>query len=172
MWGSVGEIQKFWLQMVDHPAYEHHHVRLRGDFRDRCIPLALHGDGVAVTGISKKWAKSCDAFSWRSVLSRGSTITTNFLIWLMFWSAIVRHPAMDMWERCVKKLCWSFYWLFICKFPDRDVNKKSVSLSLTRARRQGTVLQGVLRMPMDLAGGPGVSGEILETGEPWLFASL
>ena len=110
--------------MADHPAYEHHRVHILGDVRDRCIPLAPHGGGVAVTGISKKWAKSCDVFSWRSVLSRGPTITADFLIWLMFWSVIVRHPAMYMWERVVKKLYWSFYWLFIGKFPGRDDNNK------------------------------------------------
>ena len=118
--GSVEEIGKFWEQMKGHPAYEGHPVHLRANFKERCIPLALHGDGVAVTGINKKWAKSCDAFSWKSVLSRGSTISCNYLIWLFFWLLSVKAGGMNTWDRFVKKLSWSFYWLFVGKFPDKD----------------------------------------------------
>ena len=140
--GSVDEISKFWNQMINHPAYPNHPARLRPGFREKCIPLSLHGDGVAVTGISKKWAKSCDAFSWRSVLARGSVVSTNFLIWLMFWMLIVKGAGNNMWDRFVKKLSWSFYWLFIGKFPDRDDNDKLYDRESYEGRKAGTDLAG------------------------------
>lgn len=39
----------------------------------RPLPMALHGDGVSVTGLGKTWQKGIDAYSISSILTFGDT---------------------------------------------------------------------------------------------------
>ena len=48
--GSDDNIGSFWSQMRDHPAYHTHPLKDRDDHCTRCIPVSLHGDGVAISG--------------------------------------------------------------------------------------------------------------------------
>ena len=95
-------------------------IKIRPDHTTKCIPVSLHGDGVASIGISKSWAKSIDALSWGSVLSCGSAVTCNFLIMLQFWKLVVQSVDNNSWTKFTKKLAWSFYWMFVGKWPSRD----------------------------------------------------
>ena len=88
--GSEDRIARFWNEMAGHPAYgQGHPLHLRPDHRTKCIPLSLHGDGVTAIGLAKSWGKTVDAMSWASVLSKGSTISTQFMIYIIYWSSIV-----------------------------------------------------------------------------------
>ena len=119
--GTPDNIPKFWTAMQDHPAYsDTHPIKIRPDHTTKCIPVSLHGDGVASIGISKSWAKSIDALSWGSVLSCGSAVTCNFLIMLQFWKLVVQSVDNNSWTKFTKKLAWSFYWMFVGKWPSRD----------------------------------------------------
>ena len=122
--GDEANIEKFWKSMSNHPAYldEDNPLHLRRNHIKKCIPLSLHGDGVTVIAISKSWSKSVDALSWSSILSTGSTLTSCFLIYIMYWKLVLQAPGQNMWQGFSKKLAWSFYWLFIGKWPHRDHN--------------------------------------------------
>ena len=83
---SPNRIASFWDRMRGHPACPEGGVlRLRPDLRERCIPLGLHGDGVAVTGISKSWSKSVDALTWKSLLAKGPPHVNYFCIFIIAW---------------------------------------------------------------------------------------
>lgn len=52
-------------QFRDHP------VRERADHRERCVPLGMHGDGVACLGVGQKWQKTWEAYSWQGLTGVG-----------------------------------------------------------------------------------------------------
>ena len=81
--GSLENITRFWEDMQGHPCYENHpmHQHRRFDFKTKCIPLRLHGDGVTSIACGKSWARSVEALSWSSCLGpHAATWITNFLI--------------------------------------------------------------------------------------------
>ena len=43
----------------------------------KTFPIKLFGDGVAVTGVSKSWGKSVDAFLMGSLLNKTSSKTSE-----------------------------------------------------------------------------------------------
>ena len=69
--GSLENITRFWEDMQGHPCYENHpmHQHHRFDFKTKCIPLRLHGDGVTSIACGKIWARSVEALSWSSCLA-------------------------------------------------------------------------------------------------------
>ena len=140
--GDTNNIKKFWSSMKHHPVYAEHPLHHRSNHVDECIPIALHGDGVAVAGISKSWSKSVDAYSWTSLLSRGSTITTHFMISILYWRLVVQVDGMNMWDAFNKKLAWSFYWLFVGKWPTRDEHHREYAPDSPQGRLAGTPLAG------------------------------
>ena len=84
--GNPGNVGSLWAAMDTHPGYATHPVKYRSNHQEQCIPIGLHGDGVAISGVSRSWSKSPDAFSWSSMLSRGSTIKTTLLIFAFIGS--------------------------------------------------------------------------------------
>ena len=119
--GSVDEPARFWDAVKNTDAYKNHPVSKRGTHRTKAIPLALHGDGVTTSGVGKSWAKSCDAYSWRSCLSRAAdALTSNFMIWMFFGKLLVEHGNMNCFKAFERKLTWSLYWLFLGRHPSRD----------------------------------------------------
>ena len=121
--GSPEEPKKFWQSQQANPSYKDHPVAKRGTHMTHAIPLALHGDGVSTSGCGKTWAKSCDAYSWRSVLAKGANlVTSNFLIYIIFGKLLIKSGNMDAFEKFQRKLTWSFYWLFLGRWPSRDEN--------------------------------------------------
>ena len=68
------------------------------EYWKKCIPLALHGDGVPVTGIGKSWSKSVDVWSWCSCLVRRTTLESNFVIiciYAMLMSNVADHMTVE-----------------------------------------------------------------------------
>ena len=144
--GDSNNIQKFWSSMTNRPAYTHDHIlrEHRPDHTTKCIPLSLHGDGVTVIAISKSWSKSVDALSWSSCLASGSTLTSCFLIYIMYWSLVLQGEN-NMWDKFNRKLAWSFYWLFIGEWPHRDEFDRAYDPHSVEGRRAAR--------NQDLAGG-------------------
>ena len=56
--GSAANIEEFWKHMPERPGMK------RGSFKKWCIPIAIHGDGVAVSNIRGKASKQVDCISW------------------------------------------------------------------------------------------------------------
>ena len=82
--GDEERLGRLWDQMSGTSHFEAHPVKDRLDYRERCIPLGFHGDVVAVLGCCRSWQKTCDAWSWSSLLCTEATKVSNYLIWLCF----------------------------------------------------------------------------------------
>lgn len=140
--GSENNVQRFWEQMTAHPAYDQHPLSRRPDHKAKCIPIALHGDGVPVAGIGKSWSKSMDAYSWASLLTTGSVADCHFLIYAMFTKLAVRMPNRNFTEEFMKLLAWSLYWMFLGVWPKRDYNGNVYPPGSALAARGGQPLAG------------------------------
>jgi hypothetical protein len=140
--GDLKRIEEFWRAMAMHPAYAANHpIHAKPGHQKWCIPVSLHGDGVAITGISKAWAKSADGISWTSLLQHGPAITSNFLVCLLNWQ-FVTDDEDNLWEQFKKRLAWSFYWLFQGVWPDRDECGNKYPCDSVDGRRAGSPLAG------------------------------
>ena len=71
--GSADVLESFWQGMKGTSLYE----RAKRMGVRKTVPLKLFGDGVAVTGVSKSWGKSVDAFLMSSLVSTGSSKTNE-----------------------------------------------------------------------------------------------
>ena len=140
--GGYDQINKFWDDMVAHPSYAAHPLAMRTDHKQKCIPLALHGDGVPIAGVGKSWSKSVDAYSFCSLLSRGTTLSCNFLICLVYWKLLLEDASKNAYTQMSKKLAWSFYWLFVGKWPTRDEDNNVLDKATPAGRLGGTSLAG------------------------------
>ena len=125
--GSTENIARFWSEMKSHPGFARHPLKDRQDHATKCVPLSIHGDGVAVSGVGRSWGKSVDVYSWNSMLGRDSTLVTNFLSWMMFWKLRAPVQGMDAFDKLSKLFCWSLYWLFIGVWPKRDVSGRPIT---------------------------------------------
>ena len=79
--GSDANIARFWETMPSRPGMD---SRRQSQWKHRCVPLALHGDGVSITNIRGASSKTIDCLSWSSLLSTGPTRFTCYLIWFCF----------------------------------------------------------------------------------------
>ena len=81
---GAAAIRSFWNALANSPQLDNDDIMSRPDFKDRCIPITVHGDGVPVTGIGKSYGGMCDVWSWTSALGSGSTIDVTFYIFQCF----------------------------------------------------------------------------------------
>ena len=140
--GSLDNPKRFWAAMSDNAAYLSHPLKDRKDHKEKAIPLSLHGDGVPIAGLGKSWSKSVDAWSWASVLGRGSTACTNWMIYILYWKLIVDAANMNAFHIFSRQLKWSLYWLFIGKHPNRDEHDVHYTPESPEGRLAGTSLAG------------------------------
>ena len=124
--GSTNEISKFWDEVASTQKYQHHPVRRRKDHKRLCIPLGLHGDGVAVTGINRSWQKSVDAFSWSSLLASGQTKLTNFLVFVAIQGILCTSPDKSTMDEFWRVLSWSLNALYRGRWPTSDHNNEPI----------------------------------------------
>ena len=124
--GSTNEISKFWDEVASTQKYQHHPVRRRKDHKRLCIPLGLHGDGVAVTGINRSWQKSVDAYSWSSLLASGQTKLTNFLVFVAIQGILCTSPDKSTMDEFWRVLSWSLNALYRGRWPTSDHNNEPI----------------------------------------------
>ena len=74
-------IGKFW---VDFPAPACLARDGRHDFRQKCIPLAVHGDGVAISQVARTGSKKVGCINWQSLLCKKQTALSSFLMIFAF----------------------------------------------------------------------------------------
>lgn len=135
-------MRDFWHQMRGTPAMANHPVLERADFDTRCVPLSIHGDGVPVSGVGKAWSQSVDAFSWRSMLSRGSTLLTNYLMFIIYKFLKVTTEGRGTYEKFFSVLAWSLRALWDGRWPTTDASGAPFPAGSSDARRAGTPLAG------------------------------
>ena len=114
--GNAGNVSKFWDQMHKHPAYLNRPMKHqpRGlQHRPHCIPISIHGDGVATIGSGKKWARMCEVLSWSSALCVGhASYIKNFLIVAVAQMLLLSRDVDASMDYIWRILCWSMYCFF------------------------------------------------------------
>ena len=118
--GSKRNIASFWKAMKNHP-----NLASRPELRDRAdlhqvVPLALHGDGVAYVQRARAGSKSLEALSWCSLLTRGPTKVSSFLMFLLCKSEVKEGLPFSTWSRVWQILCWSLQTMATGLWPTHD----------------------------------------------------
>ena len=85
--GGPGSVKAFWDRMPPRPI-----MHQKANWKNRVVPLALHGDGVSVSNIRGKGSKTMDTLSWTSLLSSASSRVS------VFWSGC----AIATWQRSLE----------------------------------------------------------------------
>ena len=57
------KLAEFWESMQHHPAMQGHPIKQQRGWKDKCLPLGLHGDEVPIVGVGKIWRRSSLVFS-------------------------------------------------------------------------------------------------------------
>ena len=110
---STEDLEKFWTssestgddRLMGHP------MKARKDWRQKTVPLFLHGDGVEF-----QERDSLMVWSWGSVLSLFSSLDSHFLMSCFPKSC----TATGTWEPVMKWLVWSFNALQKGRHPELD----------------------------------------------------
>ena len=110
--GSSDCISKFWETMPPRRG-----MHTRPHWRERCIPLSLHGDGVAVASARGKGVKTVECLNWGSLLASGPTRLTSYLIWFCFNHTAKKSGFQATWPGFWTQLCWSLKALWQGKWP-------------------------------------------------------
>ena len=119
------KLEAFWSAFQGHPCMAQHPLHKRKGYKTKCIPLALHGDEVPVTGIGKIWCRSALVLSWNSLMATAggaSLEDTNLYIFGLFEKFIL--PASEFTQGTMAALWTLLRWSFDCiwqgKWPARD----------------------------------------------------
>lgn len=139
--GDPSKLVAFWDNMDMHPSLAGHPMTSATDWKQRCIPLQLHGDGVPISGLGKAWSKSVEVYSWASLLASASTAMTQILICLFHKVLLAKSGGQDSMTTFWKHLAWSFKWLMLGLWPDADADgavfqKGSVGWRLHHKQKQ------------------------------------
>ena len=74
-----------------------------------------------MAGVGKTWAKSCDVYSWSSLLARGlNMLGSNLFIFSVLAATICTGNVHDTYATFWRILCWSLHWLWLGLWPDVD----------------------------------------------------
>lgn len=140
---SVERLGEFWQSQADNPALAGHAVASAGvDYRTSAIPIALHGDFVAMVGLGKRWCKGCDVYSWTSMIGAGGTTERNFLIWAG-WASMMSNLFGQRTKRGFWKILnWSLTALQKGYWPRFDHNGRQFVEGTLDRQRAGQPLCG------------------------------
>ena len=111
--GPPGGLEKFWETNTSHPGMEGHPALV--DLH-KTLPLAMHGDGVPITGLGKIWSKTAWVYSWGSLLSDAATKDKQMFIG-MVWDTLQGPNTMNTFHSI---LAWSFKHLQLGVWPSED----------------------------------------------------
>ena len=110
--GDAAAVPTFWRTMPQRPG-----MNSKPGWDQMCVPLALHGDGVAITNIRGSGSKSIDVLSWSSLLSSGKTRFTTFLIYFSFTHLVKKSGLAMSWSTFWRQLCRSLRILYDGVWP-------------------------------------------------------
>ena len=137
---DAANIPRFWAAMRTHPV-----VTSRPDLQapsdlSKVIPLAIHGDGVSYMQTSRAGGKSLDVISWSSVLSKGPTKTSSFLMFLLVKTLAKDFGMGQTWPRVWKILCWSLEVLATGLWPMQNWDHQDFEEDSIDHQKRGTPL--------------------------------
>ena len=116
--------EHFWKTMEGHPAIVPG-MTSRPNFFRRCIPFALHGDGVPLTGVGKSWQHMITDFSFYSLLGEGNTADLLMFLFCMFDKLRqVGRDSRATAHRFFEILRWSFKQIWLGTWPTHDYDNR------------------------------------------------
>ena len=173
--GPPESLATFWSTNISHPAMQGHPCL--GDMSKK-VPLAMHGDGVPITGLGKIWSKTAWVYSWCSLLSDAATKDKQFLIG-MVWDTLQGPNTMEKFHTVI---AWSFKYLQLGIWPLEDHEGKPHLLM--HIRNLFFLLQGttfIIIMPLYSNTSPGIvlapwatkkkANHLLEAGQAYYSLS-
>lgn len=86
--GGVEDLKSFWSRYDAHPAMQGSVLKEKKRYKERLIPLGLHGDSVPTVGCGKVWAKLLQSYSWHGLLGKAPAKLSTFFVWGAFWLII------------------------------------------------------------------------------------
>lgn len=125
-------LPKFWNNVAGHPLMRGHPIKEDANFASCTVPIAIHGDGVPITGIGKGWSRIMTLFRWYSLVGQGSTRELLFWIWGMYDRLILGCVNEGTRAKFFQVLCWSLKALMAGEWPHRD-HDGNVQLDLERS---------------------------------------
>ena len=119
------KLPSFWDCFEGHPCMQSHPCKARRGWKQRTIPLGLHGDEVPVLGTGKIWCKCALVFSWFSIMAAAGGAgyqDANLYIWGIFEKYVLptAGSVLGTMEVFWKIMKWSFEALASGKFPLMD----------------------------------------------------
>ena len=90
--GGPAQVQEFWRTMPSRRGLES-----RIGWQRWCVPLGLHGDGVAISNTRGAGSKTIDTLSWTSLLSSAATRFSSYLIYFCFTHIAKRTGLASTW---------------------------------------------------------------------------
>ena len=123
----------------------HPNVVARPDLSNRddlakVVPLGMHGDGVAYMHVKRAGGKSLEVLSWASLLTKGPTRSSSFLIFLLVKSVVKDSGFLQSWPKAWKAIIWSLEAPATGKWPMLDWDKKEFPQDSLDYHRRGTPL--------------------------------
>ena len=104
----------------------------------RSIPMALHADGVQVTGLGKTWSRGMEAWSVSSLLKQGGSSGLANAIFALLPQDFVEQNG----EELMRVLKWSLQAMMAGAWPRRDSRGRQWRQNTLAARVAGTPLAG------------------------------
>ena len=114
--------QTFWSKFQHHPCMAGHPVLGRQGFRQKCVPLCLHGDEVPISGVGKIWCRKALMLSWCSLLAVAAGRNSQrcmVYMWGVFEHFLVSGAAGTM-ETFWSIIAWSFKAIWSGLWPQED----------------------------------------------------
>ena len=138
--GGVANLKGFWDGAVAlrDPRLKFHSAAQAPRWRERCVPLSLHGDAVATTKIGQSGTRSFDVFSWAGLLATGSTKVVKLYTWGVFEPCKTEAGMSRIWAI----VTWSLRALADGIWPETDVDGVPFRKGTREHRLAGSRLAG------------------------------
>ena len=141
------KLESFWETMAAHPMMLDHPWHARPDGRQKCVPLAMHGDEVPVMGVGKIWSRSALVFSWFSIFAQGSgssSAEVMFYAWGIFEKFVAKMEGSNLgtMETFWLIMKWSFTCVWHGTWPMLDWQGCRYVAGSADAKRAGQPLAG------------------------------
>ena len=141
------KLPDFWTAFQKHPSMQAHPVQKQKDWKNKFIPLSIHGDEVPVMGIGKIWSRSALSFSWSSMIANalgGQCADIMMFIWAVFEKFVAPSSSNKpgtmhtFWSL----LRWSFEALWTGRWPTHDFRGIPYDPNTPEGAKAGSWLAG------------------------------
>lgn len=106
------------------------------------MPLSIYGDGVAVSQVGRAGSKSIEVVTWSSLLNRGASKTSYFVMYFVFSHLAKKAGFGQTWSTVWRLLSWSLRALWTGLWPTRDCYGNEWPENSQNALRAGLPLAG------------------------------